>query len=73
VEIDTKQSNFVTQEYRNVSETLRNSLESKYLDYFLLNKWGEPLTIVEAKRTCVDPLISAPTQASQYADDINTS
>ena len=59
-----------SQEYRTVSETLRNSLESKYLDYLLLDKWGKPLAIVEAKRTCIDPLIAAPTQVSQYADDI---
>ena len=70
VEIDTKQSDFITQEYRTVSDTLRNSLESRYLDYLLLDQWGKPLAIIEAKRTCKDPLITAPTQASQYADDI---
>ncbi len=70
VEIDTKQSDFITQEYRTVSETLRNSLESRYLDYLLLDKWGKPLAIIEAKRTCKDPLTTAITQASQYADDI---
>ena len=70
VEIDSKQSNFVAREYKTVSETLRNSLESRYIDYLLLDQWGKPLAIIEAKRTCKDPLITAPTQASQYADDI---
>ena len=70
VEIDTKQSNFITREYKTVSETLQNSLESKYLDYLLLDKWGKPLAIIEAKRTCKDPLTTASTQAKQYANDI---
>lgn len=68
-EIDTKQSDFVTKNYRNVSETLKNDLESKYVDYLLLDNFGAPLAIVEAKRTSKDPLIGQK-QAEMYADDI---
>ena len=70
IEIDSKQSKFVSREYKTVSDTLLNSLESRYIDYLLLDRWGKPLALIEAKRTCKDPLITAPTQASQYADDI---
>jgi len=49
-EIDTKQSDFIAKSYKNVSETLKNDLESKYADYLLLDNFGAPLAIVEAKR-----------------------
>ena len=51
LEVDTKQSDFCTQNYKTISETLRNELESKYVDYLLLDPMGAPIAIVEAKRT----------------------
>jgi len=69
-EVDTKQSNFITQDYKRVTETLRNNLESKYADYLLLDSYGYPIAIIEAKRTSKDPIISAQKQAEGYADDI---
>ena len=54
-EVDTKQSDFVARNYKTVSETLKNDMESKYVDYLLLDSFGAPLAIVEAKRTSKDP------------------
>lgn len=68
-EVDTKQSNFNTPLYKTVSETLKNDLESKYVDYLLLDSLGAPLAIIEAKRTAKDPLVGQK-QAEQYANDI---
>jgi type I restriction enzyme R subunit len=70
VEVDTKQSKFKVQDYKTVSETLKNDLESKYVDYLLLDSHGLPLAIVEAKRTSKDPILTAQKQAEQYANDI---
>ena len=58
-EVDTKQSDFCTHDYKRVSDTLQNDLESKYVDYLLLDGVGSPIAIIEAKRTSKDPLISA--------------
>ncbi len=69
-EVDTKQSDFRSQNYKTVSETLRNDLESKYADYLQLDTFGAPLAIVEAKRTSKDPILTAQKQAEEYADDI---
>ncbi len=69
-EVDTKQSDFCSQNYKTVSETLRNDLESKYVDYMQLDTFGAPLAIVEAKRTSRDPILTAQKQAEEYADDI---
>jgi type I restriction enzyme R subunit len=69
-EVDTKQSDFRSQNYKTVSETLRNDLESKYVDYLQLDTFGSPIAIVEAKRTSKDPLLTAQKQAEGYADDI---
>lgn len=69
VEIDSKQSNFEKRDYKNFSETFKNNEESKYIDYLLLDKKGDPLAIIEAKRTIKDPLIGKK-QAVQYAEDI---
>ncbi len=69
LEVDTKQSDFLAHSYKTVAETLKNDLESKYVDYLLLDSLGAPLAIVEAKRTSKDPLIGQK-QAEQYADDI---
>lgn len=71
VEIDTRQSDFLLKEYRNVSETLKNDAESKYADYILLDSAGAPLAVVEAKRTSKDPLVGQK-QAEEYADDIRS-
>ncbi|VVB59863.1 UvrABC system protein B [uncultured archaeon] len=69
-EIDTKQSNFKIRDYKTVNQTLKNDLESKYVDYLLLDSNGDPLAIIEAKRTSKDPIATAQTQAAQYADDL---
>jgi len=69
IEVDTKQSNFKNRNYKVVSDTLKNDLESKYADYLLLDSNGDPLAIVEAKRTTKDPVIGQK-QAEQYAMDI---
>lgn len=69
VEVDTRQSDFARKEYKTVTETLKNDLESKYADYLLLDSAGAPLAIVEAKRTTKDPLLGQK-QAEMYADDI---
>ncbi len=36
----------------------------------MLDSFGYPLAVVEAKRTSKDPLLVAQTQAAHYADDI---
>lgn len=69
VEVDTKQSDFTRQNYKKVHETLRNDEESKYVDYLLLDGLGDPIAIIEAKRTTKDPLLGQK-QAEEYADDI---
>ncbi len=70
IEVDTKQSNFRAQNYKTVSETLRNDMESKYVDYLLLDTFGAPIAIIEAKRTSRDPILTAQKQAEEYANDI---
>ena len=70
VEVDTKQSDFRTQNYKTVAETLKNDLDSKYVDYLLLDGYGAPIAIIEAKRTSKDPILTAQKQAEEYADDI---
>jgi len=68
-EVDTKQSDFRIRDYKTVSETLKNDLESKHADYLLLDDKGDPLAVVEAKRTSKDPILGQK-QAEEYADDI---
>ncbi len=70
VEVDTKQSDFRAQNYKTVSDTLRNDMDSKYVDYLLPDSAGAPIAIVEAKRTSKDPILTAQKQAEEYADDI---
>ncbi|MBN1860478.1 MAG: DEAD/DEAH box helicase family protein, partial [Candidatus Thermoplasmatota archaeon] len=70
VEVDTKQSDFRAQNYKTVAETLKNDMESKYVDYLLLDSHGAPIAIIEAKRTSKDPILTAQKQAEEYADDI---
>ena len=69
-EVDTKQSDFCSQHYQTVADTLKNDMESKYVDYLLLDSFGAPIAIIEAKRTSKDPILTAQTQAEGYADDI---
>jgi len=69
VEIDTKQSDFKNRKYLPVDETFKNDLESTYADYLLLDSKGDPLAIIEAKRTSKDPIIGKK-QAELYAEDI---
>lgn len=69
LEVDTKQSDFKKRNYRVVSETMSNDMESKYADYLLLDSNGDPLAIIEAKRTSKDPIIGQK-QAEQYINDI---
>jgi len=70
VEVDTKQSDFRAQNYKTVSETLKNDMESKYVDYLKLDRFGAPIAIIEAKRTSRDPILTAQKQAEEYANDI---
>jgi len=69
LEIDTKQSDFVKRDYKTFEETFENNEEKAYADYFLLDSKGDPLAIVEAKKTSKDP-ITGQKQAEGYADDI---
>ncbi len=63
VEVDTKQSDFRAQNYKTVSETLKNDMESKYVDYLKLDMFGAPIAIIEAKRTSRDPILAVQKQA----------
>ncbi len=47
LEVDTKQSNFRTQNYKMVSETLSNELETKFADYLLLDGKGDIPDVIE--------------------------
>jgi type I restriction enzyme, R subunit len=69
VEVDTKQSDFVKRDYKTFEETFVNNEEKAYADYLLLDSRGDPLAIIEAKKTSKDPLIGQK-QAEGYADDI---
>lgn len=69
LEVDTKQSNFKTRDYKTVSETLQNEEESAYADYLFLDKSGDPLAVIEAKKTSKDP-INGQKQAEDYVEDI---
>jgi type I restriction enzyme R subunit len=69
LEVDTRQSDFCAKNYKTVTETLKNDLASKYVDYLLLDNFGAPLAIIEAKRTSRDSTVGQK-QAEEYADDI---
>jgi len=71
LELDTKQSDFKKRDYKVVSETISNDLESKYADYLMLDGNGDPLAVIEAKRTSKDPLVGQK-QAEQYVEDIKS-
>jgi type I restriction enzyme R subunit len=71
VEVDTKNSDFLKHHYKTVKETLNDPKADlkAYADYLLLDKFGAPLAIIEAKRSSKDPMIGQK-QAEGYADDI---
>ena len=68
-EVDTKQSDFKKRDYKTFEDTFENNEEKAYTDYLLLDSKGDPLAIIEAKRTSKDPIIGQK-QAEGYADDI---
>jgi len=68
-EIDTKQSIFKKRDYKVYEDTFENKQESKYADYLLLDINGDPLAVIEAKRTSKDPIVGQK-QAEQYVNDI---
>src|SRR3989338_7401169 len=68
-ELDTKQSNFKRKIYKVYKDTFENEGESKYADYLLLDGNGDPLVVIEAKRTSKDP-IAGQKQAEEYVSDI---
>ena len=69
LEVDTKQSDFKSGNYKTVAETLKNPEEKAYADYLLLDSAGLPLAVIEAKRTDKDYLLGQK-QVEGYADDI---
>ena len=71
IEVDTKQSDFKAHNYKTVKETLHDPSadEKAYADYLLLDDFGSPLAVIEAKRTSKDPILGQK-QAEGYADDI---
>ena len=69
LEVDTKQSDFKSGNYKTVTETLKNPEEKAYADYLLLDSAGLPLAVIEAKRTDKDYLLGQK-QVEGYADDI---
>jgi type I restriction enzyme R subunit len=70
-EVDTKNSDFLKHDYKTVKETLNdpNADEKAYADYLLLDSFGSPLAIIEAKKASKDPILGQK-QAEGYADDI---
>ena len=70
-ELDTKQSNFKKRIYKVYKDTYENELPSKYADYLLLDGNGDPLAVIEAKKTSKDP-IAGQKQAEQYVNDIKS-
>mgnify|MGYP001581336466 CR=1 FL=1 len=70
-ELDTKQSNFKKRIYKVYKETYENELPSKYADYLLLDANGDPLAVIEAKKTSKDP-IAGQKQAEEYVNDIKS-
>lgn len=68
-ECDTLQSNFKTRKYLTHTDTFEKVKPNRYADYLLLDSNGDPLAVIEAKKTSKDPIIGQK-QAEQYADDI---
>jgi len=69
LEVDTKQSNFNTKDYKTFEDTFETNEQKAYTDYLLLDSKGDPIAIIEAKKTSKDP-ITGQKQAEDYADDI---
>ena len=71
IEVDTKNSNFLKHDYKTVKETLNdpNADEKAYADYLLLDSFGSPFAVIEAKKASKDPILGQK-QAEGYADDI---
>ncbi len=68
-ECDTLQSDFKKRKYLTYEQTFVNEKKSKYCDYLLLDNNGDPLAVIEAKKTSKDPLIGQK-QAEEYAGHI---
>jgi type I restriction enzyme R subunit len=68
-EIDTKQSDFEKRDYKTFEETFANNQDKAYADYLLLDSKGDPLAVIEAKKTSRDPRLGQE-QASEYAQDV---
>ena len=68
-EIDTKNSDFKSRDYKTVKDTLGSKEEKAYADYILLDSKGNPLAVIEAKRTSKDSRVGQ-AQAEGYAKDI---
>ncbi|MEK6982499.1 MAG: DEAD/DEAH box helicase family protein [Candidatus Micrarchaeota archaeon] len=69
-EVDTKQSNFDKKDYYIKEQTLgKTDGKHAYADYLLLDCKGEPLAVVEAKKSSKDEL-SGKKQAEDYLQDI---
>src|SRR2546427_10546423 len=68
-EVNTKQSDFNARRYKTFSETRGTPGQHAYADYLLLDSNGEPLAVVEAKKTSRDPILGQK-QAEDYVDDI---
>src|SRR3989454_2822215 len=68
-EVDTKQSVFWARRYTTFNETHGTPGQHAYADYLLLDSNGEPVAVVEAKKTSKDPILGQK-QAEDYADDV---
>ena len=68
-ELDTRQSIFMKRDYKVYMDTFENEFESRYADYLLLDGNGDPLAVIEAKKTSKDP-IAGQKQAEDYVNDI---
>lgn len=49
-EIDSKQSDFSAKDYKVRDETFQQPGEHRYTDYLILDRNGEPLAVIEAKK-----------------------
>lgn len=64
-EVNTLQSDFKNKVYKVYGDTDDTKVQSKYVDYLLLDSKGEPLAIIEAKKTVKDPIMGQ-AQAEMY-------
>lgn len=69
-EVDTKNSNFKTRDYKTRKDTIGSKEEKAYADYILLDTKENPIAVIEAKRTSKDSRTTAQAQAEGYAKDI---